>query len=212
MPADFTLYLITDRLQTEGRPLIRVVREALIGGIRAVQLREKDLPARELLSLARQLRALTSKFDALLFINDRLDVAQAVGADGVHLGAASLPVTVVRHVAGPRLLIGYSAHSLAEASLAEADGADFITFGPVFHTPSKAPFGPPVGLEALETVCAHVNIPVFALGGVKITTVPRLLNAGVKGIALISAVMAASDPRHAAASLLGTIEEHVDPA
>jgi thiamine-phosphate pyrophosphorylase len=206
---DFRLYLITDRTQTSGRPLTDVVREALEGGVRAVQLREKDLAGRDLFALARELRSITSAFGARLFINDRLDIALAAGADGVHLGAAGLPVREARRLAGPELLIGYSAHALDEACRAEADGADFITFGPVYHTPSKASFGPPLGVEALKAVCSRVNIPVFALGGVKITSVAEILTAGARGIALISAVMASSDPRQSAASLLRTIDTHV---
>lgn len=156
-----------------------------------------------------ELRSITSAFGARLFINDRLDVALAVGADGVHLGAASLPIREARRLAGPRFLIGYSAHACDEACQAEADGADFITFGPVYHTPSKASFGPPFGVGALKMVCSRVNIPVFALGGVKITSISEVLAAGAGGIALISAIMASSDPRQAAVSLLQTIEKHV---
>jgi thiamine-phosphate pyrophosphorylase len=147
MPAiDFSLYLITDRTQTGGRPLAAVVRQALDGGVRVVQLREKDLDGSELFRLASELRGITREYGARLVVNDRPDIALAVEADGVHLGAGSLPVAVVRRILGPERLIGYSAHGVPEARQAEADGADFITFGPVYHTPSKAAYGAPLGL------------------------------------------------------------------
>ncbi|HEX9080569.1 MAG TPA: thiamine phosphate synthase [Desulfuromonadaceae bacterium] len=210
MPAiDFSLYLITDRTQTHGRPLAAVVREALEGGVRAVQLREKDLSGRDLFSLAQELRAITREYGARLIINDRPDIALVTEADGVHLGAASLPVAAARTILGPERLIGYSAHAVAEARQAEAEGADFATFGPVYPTPSKAAYGAPLGPEKLAEAAATLGIPVFALGGVKKTSIAELLTAGARGIALISAVIAADDPRAAAATLLETLEQHV---
>ena len=146
---DFNLYLITDRGQTAGRDLLAVVEEALSGGVRAVQLREKALPAREYFELARAMRALTARYGARLLINDRVDIALAVGADGVHLPEAGLPLSVARELLGPAKLIGVSCHSLDTALDAERQGADFITFGPVFFTPSKARYGEPVGVALL---------------------------------------------------------------
>jgi thiamine-phosphate pyrophosphorylase len=209
MPAvPFSLYLITDRTQTDGRPLGAVVRAALEGGVRAVQLREKDLSGRDLFGLARELRVITREYGAQLVINDRIDIALAVEADGVHLGAVSLPVAEARRVLKPERLIGYSAHAVAEARQAEADGADFVTFGPVYPTPSKAAYGAPVGVELLAEATSSLTIPVFALGGVKKTSIAELLTAGARGIALISAIIAAPDPRAAAATLLETLEQH----
>ena len=209
MPAiDFSLYLITDRTQTNGRPLAAVVREALAGGVRAVQLREKDLSGSELFRLATELRAITREYGARLIINDRVDIALAAEADGVHLGIASLPLAAVRRMLGPKRLIGYSAHAIAEARQAEADGADFVTFGPVYHTPSKAVYGAPLGPELLAEAASSLSIPVFALGGVKKTSIAELLTSGARGIALISAIIAASDPRAAAVTLLNTLEQH----
>lgn len=202
------MYLITDRLQANGRNLAGVVREALAGGVRAVQLREKDLSSRELFLLAAEMRTITTAHGARLFINDRIDIALAVGADGVHLGAGGLPVAAARKLLGPKRLIGYSAHSAAEACRAEAAGADFITFGPVYFTPSKAAYGAPVGVEELRTACAMLTIPLFALGGITVETIPEVCAAGSHGIALISAIIAAADPQAAASSLLRTIERH----
>jgi thiamine-phosphate pyrophosphorylase len=205
---DFSLYLITDRHQTGGRPLTDVVRQALDGGVRVVQLREKDLAGGELYRLAVELRRLTSGYAARLIINDRPDIALATESDGVHIGVNSLPVATVRRLLGRNKIIGYSAHALDEAGRAQADGADFVTFGPVYPTPSKAAYGDPCGVDRLADAAAALEIPVIALGGISPANIAEALSANVRGIAVISAVMAAADPRGAAANLLKKIEEH----
>jgi thiamine-phosphate pyrophosphorylase len=198
MPIDFSLYLITARRQARGGELIPAVREALEGGIRTVQLREKDLSAAEIFPLAETLRRLTREYGARLLINDRIDVALAIEADGVHLGGHSLPPSAARRLLGPDKLIGVSTHRLEEIRLAEIGGADFVTFGPVWFTPSKAPFGEPVGPARLAEACATASLPVFALGGVTAERVPTALAAGAAGVALISAILAAPEPAEAA--------------
>ena len=199
---DFKLYLISDRHGLPpGRSLIETVAAALAGGVRAVQLREKDLCPRELLPLALELRQLTRRFGARLLINDRIDIAQAVAADGVHLAGSSLPTAIARHLLGPSALIGVSTHQLDEVLTAARDGADFVTFGPVYPTPSKAAYGAPVGLDALRRVCAAAPLPVFALGGIKTPHLPELMAAGAAGIALISAILSAEDPQATAEHL-----------
>lgn len=200
MKIDFRLYLITDRKQTKI-PLTDAVRLALKGGVKAIQLREKDLPIRELLELARTLRNITREYQAKLIINDRVDVALAVGADGVHLGHQSMLPEPVRRIVGNDMFVGVSTHNLEEAQAAEAGGADFITFGPVFFTQSKAGMGSPVGLCALNAVRNRVNIPVFGLGGVRSGNVGRVL-AVAYGISLISAVFATDDIQKAAESII----------
>jgi thiamine-phosphate pyrophosphorylase len=205
---DFRLYLITDSKQTAGRPLPAVVADALRGGLRAVQLREKDLTGRQLFELAGELREVTRKYGAKLLINDRVDVALAIGADGVHLGKAGLPVPEARRILGSERLIGYSAHGAAEALQAQRDGADFVTLGPIYQTPSKTQFGEPLGVGVLAEATRVVTIPVFALGGVKQATVGEVLSAGARGIALISAIMTAPDPRAETEALLRTITHH----
>lgn len=206
--SDFSLYLITDRHQTCGRTLTEAVHEALEGGVKAVQLREKDLSSAELYRLARELRRLTSDFDARLIINERPDIALAVEADGVHLGTGSLPVAVVRQLLGRKMIIGYSAHALDEALRVEADGADFVTFSPVYPTPSKAAYGAPCGVKKLADAARALEIPVIALGGISEANITEALSADIQGIAVISAILAAADPRFAAASLLEKIEEY----
>jgi thiamine-phosphate pyrophosphorylase len=202
-PVDFTLYLITDRHQVPaGRTLPETIEAALRGGVRAVQLREKDLPAAELLPLAQELRTLTRAFNARLLINDRIDVALAVDADGVHLGGHSLPVAIARRLLGPEKLIGVSTHHPDDIAAATATGADFATFGPVFATPSKAVYGPPLGLEALRAACAVSPLPIFALGGIKTGQAPLIHDCRAHGLALISAIIAAQDPCTAAQSIV----------
>jgi thiamine-phosphate pyrophosphorylase len=198
-PVDFPVYLITDRRQlAAGFTLLSATEAALRGGLRAVQLREKDLTAAALLPLALELRRLTRDYGALLLINDRLDVALACEADGVHLGEHSLPTDVARALLGEHRLIGRSTHSCDEISSAARLGADFVTFGPVYATPSKAAYGPPLGLQALRAACRSTDLPVFALGGIGPANQAEVLAAGATGIALISAIFAHPDPETAA--------------
>jgi thiamine-phosphate pyrophosphorylase len=209
MNVDFKLYLITDRKLTK-MPLPDAVRLALKGGVRAVQVREKDLPVRELLTLAQELRKITMESGAKLFINDRVDVAVAVDADGVHLGAQSMPVGAVRKIVGRNMLIGVSTHSVEEARDAKKGGADFITFGPVFSTPSKEKFGTPVGVAALQKVREDVGIPVFALGGIHSNNISQVMQAGADRVAMISAILAADDIQRAAELMNRRIGEAVN--
>jgi thiamine-phosphate pyrophosphorylase len=202
---DFDLYVVTDRQLTGGRPLHLVVEAALRGGVRAFQLREKDLSPRELYPLALEMRQLTQTYGARLLINDRVDVALAVDADGVHLTTTSLPASIARRVLGPERLIGVSTHTLTEAQAAADEGADFLVFGPVFFTPSKAPYGQPVGLDALRAVRAAVNVPILAIGGIKKANLDQVLAAGANGIAVISAIISADDPMAASQELLAML-------
>ncbi|GFO63036.1 thiamine phosphate synthase [Geomonas paludis] len=209
---DFNLYLITGRGETLGRNLEFVVEEALRGGVRAVQLRDKGAAStKELYETAQELRRLTSRYGAKLLINDRVDVALAVDADGVHIGSSSLPLYKVRRLLGERKLIGVSCHNQIQAVTAQEMGADFITFGPVYYTPSKAEYGGPVGIEKLNQVAQQLQIPVFALGGVNLENCAEAVAGEASGIALISAILSAPDPRDAAKRLLAMlppVEEH----
>lgn len=197
------LYLITDRHATAGRPLTGVVAAALGGlaggglspGQVAVQLREKDLPGRALTELARELRAMTAAAGVALYINDRIDVALAVGADGVHLGGGSLDIADAARVAGG-LALAVSAHAPAEVATLRAAAGDRVTFallGPIHDTPSKRAFGAPLGTAAI-TAAARTGLPVVAVGGVGPAEVREVLAAGASGVACIRAVMAAADP------------------
>ena len=205
-PRRWGVYLITDRAQTGGRPLLDVVAAALDGGVRAVQLRERDLPTRALYTLAEALRQLTTRAGAALLINDRVDVALACDADGVHLPAHGMTIADARTLLGAQRLIGVSTHAASEVGAAAAAGADFAVVGPIFDTPSKRVFGAPLGVDALAAArAAAPRLPLFAIGGVDATHVAALHRAGADGVALIRAVLAAADPQRAARQLLDAL-------
>ncbi len=192
LPDFLKVYVITDRkLLPEGK-FLDGVESALKGGVRAIQLREKDLSPAEILNLGQEVRKLAEKYQAQFFINDRVDIALMVGADGVHLTENSVPVNEVKN-RFPQLFAGVSTHSLESAKKAEAGGADFITFSPIFDTPSKKEFGPPQGLDRLKEVVEGVQIPVLALGGIKKSNIASVQNTGAYGISLISGIWNARD-------------------
>jgi len=202
-PAAWGVYLITDRRQTAGRPLLDVVAAALDGGVRAVQLREPDLPARELLALATALRGLTTRVGAALLINDRVDVALACDADGVHLPRHGMRIAEARALLGAQRLIGVSTHAPVEVADAAAAGADFAVFGPLFDTPSKRPYGSPLGLDALATArAAAPALPLLAIGGIDAARVLDVRARGADGVAVIRALLGADDAMAAARDLL----------
>ena len=199
---EFDLYLVTDRTQTGGRDLLWVLEQAFDGGVKAIQLREKDLDGGELLSLAEKVKVLCGRYRASLLINDRVDVALGVDADGVQLGSASMPADAARALLGEKKLIGVSTHSLKEALEADRAGADFILFGPVYFTASKASYGKPQGLAPLKEVVEKISLPVYAIGGVKPENIAEVKRTGARGVALISAVMSAEEPLAASRELL----------
>jgi len=200
----FSLYLITDRAAAT-RPPADVVEECLAAGLRAVQLREKDLEARDLLALADTLREATQRHGARLIVNDRADVALAARADGVQRTHASLPVAALREITPAGFLVGASVHSEAEARDATAQGADFVVFGPIYDTPSKRRYGPPQGLAALEAVARAVDRPVLAVGGLTPERVAEALAAGAAGVAVIGAIYAAARPADATKAFLDAL-------
>lgn len=204
-PASWGLYLVTDRQQAAGRDLLDVVGRALTGGLRAIQLREKDLSTRDLYDLGRRLLGLTRPAGAALLINDRVDVAMALDADGVHLTRRSLPPKSARDLLGPGRLIGISCHSLADVREAVDGGVDFVVLGPVYATPSKAAYGPPVTTALIEEARSACPVPLLAIGGIKTARVPAVMAAGADGVAAISAVMAAPDPADATREILSAI-------
>jgi thiamine-phosphate pyrophosphorylase len=208
---------VTDRHQAGGRDLLAVVGQALQAGVRAVQLREKDLATRDLCQLAGKVLAMTRGAGAALLVNDRVDVALALSADGVQLTRRSLPPREARDLLGAGKLIGVSCHSLAEVREAEDGGADFVVLGPIFETPSKAPFGPPLATAIVRQARAITSLPILAIGGIDAVRIPEVMAAGADGVGVISAVMAAPNPGAATAELLagvararGSIRQVVD--
>jgi thiamine-phosphate pyrophosphorylase len=198
------LLVITDRHATGGRPLVDVVRAALSGGARLLQLREKDLDGGPLLALAEAIVAETRRCGARLLVNDRIDVALACEADGVVLPADSFPTDAARRMVGRSTWIGRATHSAAEVERAGREGCDFALFGPVYETPSKVAYGPPQGIERLREAALAV-IPLYAVGGITAANAAPVLEAGAHGVAVIREVMSAEDPQAAVERLLATI-------
>ena len=197
------LCLVTDSTASGGRTPGAIALAAISGGVDLIQVREKHLPGRELLLLVREivdgLRA--ARVRARVVVNDRLDVALAAKAAGVHLPSEGLPTSGVRERCSKKILIGRSVHSLAEARQAEKEGADYVFFGPIFDTPSKVAFGPPQGVAALRKVVSAIRLPVWAIGGINGATVGELAGIPLAGIAAISAFTGAEDPAAVARSL-----------
>ncbi len=189
------VYLITDRTLLPEDQFLAGIEAALKGGVRAIQLREKNLPENELRSLAKDVLKLTNKYNALLFINHRAELAHDLGADGVHLTESSPAVRKIRKQY-PDLLIGKSTHSLEGAMRAQHQGADFVTFSPVYDTPSKQQYGPPQGLEKLKPICAGLEIPVLALGGIDLSRITPVRKHGAFGVALIRGIWNSPDIEH----------------
>jgi len=186
------VYLISDFSRHQTIRVKEQVEKALQGGVRALQLREKNLDSKELLAQALEIKPIIKKYDAKLFINDRADIAKIAGADGVHLTETSVPAGEIKDNF-KNLLVGVSTHTKEGALLAEAEGADFITFSPIYETPSKIHFGPPQGTHRLGEIVKSVHLPVLALGGIKLNHVPEVLEQGAHGVAVISGIWDSQD-------------------
>jgi thiamine-phosphate pyrophosphorylase len=201
---ELRLCLVTDRHQTRGRDLVEVVAACACAGLPSVQVRERDLSFADVAWLCRRIRAL--RHAPFLIVNDRVDVALAVGADGVQRTHASLPVADMRVVADKRVKIGASVHAVHDAVGAAAEGADWVFFGPIYDTPSKRAYGAPQGLAALERAAAAVDIPVIAIGGITPERVAEVRAAGARGVAVISAILSADDPALATSRFLEALK------
>ena len=199
--SDFHLYVITEHSLSCGRSNEEVVEEAIAGGADAIQLRDKGYTGKQLLQEALKLRDITRKSGVPFIINDRVDVALAVDADGVHLGQDDLPLVWARKLLGNGKIIGISAHNLEKAMQAEKDGADYIGIGSAFPTTTKPDARPLVGLELIADIKRNVNIPVVAIGGIREENVAQVAEAGADCIAVISAVVSATNIRKAAENL-----------
>lgn len=203
---DFHLYVITGEQFHPDRNYLEVMEEAIQGGADIIQLREKNKSKKELLEMARELRKLTRKYNVLFIVNDHLDIALAVDADGVHVGQDDLPLVEARKILGPDKIIGISTHALEEARQAEQDGADYIGVGPVYETKSKVDVVDPVGLDYVQQVTENISIPYVAIGGIKLHNLTEVLAAGAKRICVISAIVGAEDVQRAAQEFSQQIE------
>lgn len=192
-PLCFRLYVITDRQRCTPRTLYDTIHDLLDVGVAAIQLREKDLNDAEYIKFAAPLCKLCHAYSAQLFINSRIEIAMRIGADGLHLPGDSASVEKVIKETSCRFIIGSSVHTLAEAKQRETEGADFITYSPIYPTFSKPGYGPVVGLDGLRKVTEGANIPVFALGGITPERVSECLDAGAYGVAVMSGVMSPED-------------------
>jgi len=198
-PIDYSLYLVTDRGLSRGRSTLEVVRAAVRGGVTCVQLREKTAATRAFIEEALGVRAYLNSCGVPLIINDRVDVALAVGADGVHLGQSDMPLAAARALVGAAMVIGISAESVRDA--VEAAGADYLGVSPVFATPTKADTAAPLGLEGLRAIREAVKTPLVAIGGLNRGNAAAAIRSGADGVAVVSAIVAADDPEEAARAI-----------
>jgi thiamine-phosphate pyrophosphorylase len=197
--------VITDPDCGAGRDVVAVVRAALRGGVGAVQLRAKHESTRDQVELGRLLRIATSEAGALLFVNDRTDVALAIGADGVHVGDDDLPLRAVRAIVPAGFIVGRSVDTAEEATTAEEEGADYVGAGPVLGTPSKLDAAPPIGVTGIQRIAGSTTLPVIAIGGIDVTNAAEIARAGASGIAVIRALMLAPDAEAAACELVRAV-------
>ena len=204
---DYSLYLVTDRSLSKGRSNRQIVEAAVAGGITCVQLREKQCGTREFIEEALHLKPLLRDRRIPLIINDRLDVALAVEADGVHLGQSDMPITMARKIAGSSLIIGISAESTDDALRAEQEGADYIGISPVFATPTKTDTAAPLGLAGVNKIRGLVDIPLVGIGGINQDNAASVIGAGADGVAVVSAIVSADDPTEATRTLKSLVEQ-----
>ena len=198
------LYVIVDPEHTGGRDCADVASSAVSGGAEVIQLRAKLMSGKTLYETALAIRELSRKTGALFIMNDAVDIAIAVGADGVHIGQDDMPLAAVRRLVGPDVIIGVSTHSVEEAEAAEAGGADYIGFGPMFSTPTKDS-GTPKGPAGLRAIRGEVRIPVVAIGGINASNAPGVIEAGADAVAVISAVISRDDVEEAARDIVKAI-------
>lgn len=195
------LYLVTDRPLSLGRPLEEIVEGAVEGGVTIVQLREKEAPTGEFVALAKRLKAVLAPLGIPLIINDRVDVALAADADGVHIGQSDMPYEDARRLLGPDKIIGLSVENFEDLERANALDVDYVGISPVYGTPTKSDTAEPFGLEGLRRAVAMSVHPTVAIGGMNSSTIAEVMQAGTDGVAVVSAICSAPSPRKAAEEL-----------
>jgi thiamine-phosphate pyrophosphorylase len=209
---DLLLYLCTDRLLSKGRPITQAVEAAIAGGVSLVQIREKEAETRGFYNIARELRSLTKRHGIPLVVNDRIDIALAIEADGLHLGQTDMPLEVARRLVGENMFIGISASTVEEALTAERGGADYLGVGAVYPTGSKADAGAAIGPGRLREIRAAVRLPLVAIGGICPANAGQVMAAGADGVAVISAILSQPDIQAAAAALWKIVSTAKDNA
>ena len=204
---DYSLYLVTDRGLAGGRSTLEIVKAAVQGGVTCVQLREKDCSTLNFIEQAFTIKDLLKARDVPLIINDRVDVALAIEADGVHLGQTDMPLDIAKKIIGDSMILGISAESLEDAIEAEKGGADYLGVSPIYATPTKTDTAPPLGLEGLRAIRAAVRLPLVGIGGLNRDNSAAVIENGGDGVAVVSAIVAAGDPAAAAAEIKQIIDE-----
>ncbi len=204
---DYSLYLVTDRGLAHGRSTLEIVSAAVKGGATVVQLREKNCSTREFIEQAMHIKDFLKTHSVPLVINDRVDVAQAVKADGVHLGQTDMPLEMAKGILGDTMIIGISTESVQDGIEAEKGGADYLGVSPIYATPTKTDTAPPLGLEGLREIRKAVNLPLVGIGGLSRNNAAEVIRSGADGVAVVSAIVAADDPETAARELKKIITE-----
>ncbi|WP_434297958.1 thiamine phosphate synthase [Clostridium sporogenes] len=202
MDLNYELYLITDRRFLKGRELKKVVEDAILGGVTIVQVREKDVSTREFYNVAKEVKEVTDHYKVPIIINDRLDIAQAIDAHGVHLGQKDMHLNIARRILGKDKIIGISVGNIKEALEAENNGADYLGIGTIFPTGSKKDVDAIIGIDGLSKIKNNISIPSVAIGGINKTNFKDVLNTGIEGISVISAILGEDDISIAANNLL----------
>lgn len=196
---DYSLYLVTSRVGKTKEGFLAIIEEAILGGVTVVQLREKNSPTGEFYRIATDLKELTSKYDVPLIINDRLDIALAIDADGIHVGQSDMPGNVVRSIIGNDKILGISAATVKDAIKAEEYGADYIGTGAIFPTQTKD--ADCINIDYLKEIVEAINIPVIAIGGLGEDNISFLANTNIRGISVVSAIMNSTSPKQASQKL-----------
>jgi len=209
MAIDYSLYLITDRSFLNGRSIASCISEAIEGGVTLIQVREKNISTREFFKVAKEVKEVTNKYNVPLIINDRIDIALAIDADGVHLGQSDMPIEMARKILGKDKIIGISAGSLSEALEAEKNGADYLGIGTVFFTGTKKDIEEPIGLDGLKEIVNNIKIPSVAIGGINKNNCEEVMSSGVNGISLISAILANDNIENSSRDLINIIHNYI---
>ncbi len=202
MPIDYTLYLVTDRDVLKGRDILEAVENSIKGGVTLVQLREKNISSLDFYNLALKTKEITKYYNVPLIINDRLDIALAVDADGLHIGQQDLPIQIARKLLGNKKILGYSVGNVEEAIHGEQSGADYLGVGPIFPTGSKSDAAEPIGVLQLKSIREIVSIPIVGIGGIGLSNIDELKASGIDGISVISAILGNEDIEEASTNLI----------
>ena len=202
---NYKLYLVTDRTNKTDEEFLNIIEEAIKGGVTVVQIREKDADTLEFYNISNKVKEICSKYNVPLIINDRIDIALAIDADGVHIGQSDMPIKIARKLIGNDKILGISAHNLKEATDAEENGADYLGVGAIFSTSTKKDAND-VSIDTLKEITSNVDIPTVAIGGINLDNIEKLKDTHISGISVVSAIMNAENPKIASENLLRKIK------